>query len=272
MKIHILLAATACAAALALPASAQDWTGFYAGVTAGYGDPSDHSGEVLTFDTNRDGVFNDVVRTGAGADAFSPGFCDGAAIGRTPADGCRTSDGNLSVGLRAGYDWQAGNWVFGGLGEIAKVRIGDDAAGFSTTPASYSFSRDLDYTLAARGRVGYAFDTLLPYATAGAVWGDLDHSFNTTNTANSFTPSDGGDNWGYQLGGGVEWKWSDRISLGVEYLYTSLDDGDYVIDVGRGTAPLTNPFLLTNSAGTYMRRSEDKFEYSTINATMSFRY
>lgn len=36
------------------------------------------------FDTNRDGNFNDTVRTTLGANAFSEGFCQGAAQGRTP--------------------------------------------------------------------------------------------------------------------------------------------------------------------------------------------
>lgn len=272
-----LLAAAAltAASAVAMPALAQtggDWSGFYVGGSVGYSDPKGNSGETLEFDTNRDGAYGDTVRTTAGADAFSPGFCDGAAIGRTPADGCRGSDGNLNLALRAGYDWQMGNWVFGGLGEIAQVRIGNDAAGFSTTPASYSFSRDLDYTIAARGRAGYAFDRYLAYGAAGVVWGDVSHSFNTTNTANSFTPTDDGDNWGYQVGGGVEMMLTEKISIGVEYLYTSLKDEDYAIDVGRGTAPVTNPFLITNAAGTYMRRTEDKLDYNTLNITAAYRF
>jgi len=69
------------------------------------------------FDTNRDGNFNDTVLTTLGANAFSPGFCQGAAQGRTPADGCRSGeDGNLNYSLRAGYDWQFGNWVVGTVG------------------------------------------------------------------------------------------------------------------------------------------------------------
>lgn len=32
------------------------------------------------FDTSLDGNFTDTVRTVAGADAFSPGFCGGAAV------------------------------------------------------------------------------------------------------------------------------------------------------------------------------------------------
>ena len=34
----------------------------------------------VVFDTNRDGTYGDTVRTIANVDAFSPGFCGGAAM------------------------------------------------------------------------------------------------------------------------------------------------------------------------------------------------
>ena len=270
----LALAALASVAATAGTAHAQtaDWSGLYFGGAVGYSEQSGSSGERLVFDTNRDGTYGDTVRTGAGADAFSPGFCSGAAVGNAPGAGCRTTDGNLNLALRAGYDWQFGNWVVGGLAEISKSRIGDDVSAFSTTPASYTFTRDLDYTIAARARAGYAFDRFLAYGTAGAAWGEIDHSFTTTNTANSFTPSGDSDNTGYQVGGGFEWLWTDNLSLGVEYLRTSLDDDDYQVDIGPGTAPLTNPFRIVNPAGTFTQRTEDKFEYDTVNLTATLRY
>lgn len=271
---HLAFAALAGLASTATSAQAQtaDWNGFYFGGSVGYSEQSDNAGERLVFDTDRDGAYDDTVRTGLGADAFSPGFCSGAAQGNAPGAGCRVTDGNLDLALRAGYDWQFGNWVVGGLAEVSRARIGDDVSAFSTTPASYTFTRDLDYTIAARARAGYAFDRFLAYGTAGAAWGEIDHSFTTTNRANSFTPSGDGDNTGYQVGGGVEWLWNDQLSLGVEYLKTSLDDNDYRVDIGPGTAPLTNPFRLVNPAGTFTQRTGDKFEYDTVKLTAIWRY
>lgn len=269
------MAALAGLSAIGAPALAQDaadWSGFYVGGSVGYSEQASNDGETLLFDTNRDVTFDDTVRTGAGANAFSPGFCSGAAIGNAPAAGCRTTDGNINLALRAGYDWQFGNWVVGGVAEASKVRIGDDASGFSTTPASYTFTRDLDYVLAARARAGYAFDRYLVYGTAGFAWGELDHSFTTTNTANSFTPSGDGDNAGYQVGAGFEMMLGESMSVGVEYLRTSLDDDEYTVDIGPGTAPPTNPFRLVNTAGTFTKRSEDKFEYDTFSVTAAWRY
>lgn len=260
-------------------AQTSDWTGLYVGGGAGYSMKSD-DGETVVFDTDRDGVFDDTVRTGAGADAFSPGFCTGAAQGRIPSDGCRTTDDNVNFNLRAGYDVQMGEFVFGLVGEYSVVNIGDDVSAFSTTPASYTFTRDLNAVTALRGRAGYAWDNSLIYATGGWAWGDMDHSFTTTNGANSFTSSGGDDVQGYQMGIGYEMQMDGMgmmgwmgpgWSLGVEYLWTSLDDGDFEVAVGPGTAPPTNPFLLANPTGTDMRRTNEDFEYGSFGVTLNWR-
>lgn len=271
---RIVLTAVAGFAASAAPALAQtsDWSGLYIGGSAGMSEASGNSGETLVFDTDRNGQFGDTVNTAAPANAFSPGFCSGISNGNTPAAGCITSDGEFAYSVRAGYDWQMGPFVFGLVGEASKSDIGDAVTGFSTTPASYTFQRQLDYTLAARARAGYAFDSFLVYGTGGFAWGELDRTFTTSNTANSFTPTGDGDASGYQVGGGFEWMLNSNLSLGLEYLRTSLDDDEYVVDVGPGTAGPTNPFLIVNPTGTFMKRSEDKFEYDTYSVTAAWRF
>ena len=80
-------------------------------------------------------------------------------------------------------------------------------------------------------------------ATAGAAKAKVENSFRTTNGANSFTETVNEDDAdGYQLGAGVEWKLAPNLSLTGEYLYSNLQPGDYVVRVGQGTAPATNPF------------------------------
>ena len=107
------------AAALAPSALAQtaDWTGLYVGVQAGLAKELGKT-ERVAFDTNRDGNFNDTVFTAGGANAFSPGFCNGSARGARKllaAERVRTD--NLGYGVRAGYDWQFGNLVVGAVGD-----------------------------------------------------------------------------------------------------------------------------------------------------------
>lgn len=256
------------------PATAQtaDWSGLYFGGTVGVSAADPEGGERVVFDTNLDGGYGDTVRTGTGANAFSPGFCSGFSYGRTPGEGCRDDvDENGSYALKAGYDWQAGSLVFGVLGEVSLVNLSDDVSAFSTTPASYTFIRDVNHMAAVRGRAGYALGDGLFYATGGAVWADIDHDFSTTNGANSFTPSDGGENWGYQLGGGFEFQLKRNVSIGLEYIFSDIKDEDYVVAVGQGSAPPTNPFLLVDPAGTNMIRSDDNIKVHQLGVALNWR-
>ncbi|UDF04549.1 outer membrane protein [Asticcacaulis sp. AND118] len=269
-----LLCLTTLAGALAWPAAAQTWSGPYGGVHIGAAKPAEKSDERLIFDTNQDGNYGDTVNTAAPANAFSPGFCDGSPRGNNAGAGCNDDGDGYDIGLRAGYDWQAGNIVYGLLGEWSAVDIEDSVTGFSTTPAAYHFKRSPDVVSALRGRLGYGTDNWLAYGTAGVAWTRMDRDFRTTNAANSFTPRGGDDEnaMGYQAGLGLERRMNDAWSLGVEYLYTSFEDEDYTVRVGPGTAPASNPFLIVNATGTDMRRDEDKFDYHSVRLVANFRF
>lgn len=276
--IKTLVAATSVAALamVAMPAAAQDWSGFYIGGQAGWLAPSQDEGERILFDTNLDGTFTDTVRTAAGADAFSPGFCDGTPNGNNAGAGCSDDDdGAGEFGVRAGYDIHtSGGWVLGVVGEWTSTSAEDAVTGFSTTPASYTFQREVTSVAAIRARVGYAMDTWLPYVTAGYATAQVDETYSTSNTANSFTPTSGDtDADGFQIGGGIEKKLTDSFTVGVEYLYSDLDVNDsLVVRTGPGTAPATNPFLIVNPAGTNQIRSSDSLELHSFRVTAAFRF
>lgn len=264
--------ALACAAvAMCGAAHAQDWQGAYIGGQAGYVFQPDDDGETILFDTDLDGTFGDTVNTTAPANAFSPGFCGGAANGATPAAGCSSDDDAGEYGLRAGYDWQFGNWVLGAVGEVSWTDVEDSVSAFSTTPAFYTMTREANWIAAARARGGYAFGNLLFYGTGGFAWADIDHSFTTSNGVNTFTESGDDEVTGYQLGGGVEWNVSPQWRLGAEYIYTNLDDDDYRVRAS-GPAPATNPFILVNPDGTDFRRSDDEFDFDSLRLTVSYRF
>lgn len=264
------------AAAPAFAQSGEDaWSGFYVGGQIGGSEPANDDGSRVLFDTNLDGGFGDTVNTAAGADAFSPGFCDGAALGRTPAAGCSDDKGGAEGGVRAGYDWQSGRWVYGVLVEYTENDARDSVTAYSTTPAFYTMTRDLDRTLALRARLGMAFgenSDWLAYATAGAARGRIDNSFSTSNAANAFVQSGSSDANGFQAGLGIERKVLENFSVGLEYLYTRLKDDEFRVRATPGTAPATNPFLIVNPAGTDFRRSDEDFEVGSLRLTATLRF
>jgi opacity protein-like surface antigen len=270
----ITLAAAAAAAILAVPSLApaeeNGWKGGYIAVNGGYGFQPDDAGETIRFDKNLDGDFSDTVTTAAGVNAFSPGFCGGGAITPVPSGGCTADEDGADFGGRLGYDFQSGRLVFGLVAEGSTADLTDSVSAFSVTPARYAFTRELSWLGAVRARVGVASDRVLVYATGGGVRGSIKNSFNTSNTVNTFVRSDDDSAFGFQAGGGVEFRVS-RLSLGTEYLYTNLSDKDrYTVRV-QGPAPATNAFILTNPNGTDFRHS-DGFKFGTVRVTAAYRF
>jgi opacity protein-like surface antigen len=252
-------------------AQSTDWTGFYAGGRIGGLKQPSGNNERVEFDTNLDGSFGDTVRTAAGADAFSPGFCDGAANDRTPAAGCVGDDEGADGALMLGYDVQFGSVLVGLVGEIGRGKAEDSVAAFSTTPAFYTMTRRLRTNGAIRARVGVPFGDTLPYLTAGVAAAKIDHRFVTSNGINSFTER--GDDktvYGSRVGAGVEQRFG-RFTIGALYLYSNYKDDDYRVRAA-GPAPATNPFILVNPSGTDFRRSDERFKTRSLSATASYHF
>lgn len=272
---RLLLAASTAALALsAAPALAQDWSGPYIGIHGGYGQTNDQDDERLRFDRNLDGNFGDTVRTAAGADAFSPGSCGGSPNGNTPADGCDDDFNAAEAGVRAGWDFQFGSFVVGGLIEYSEVSAEDSVTSYSTTPANYVFERKLENLAAIRARLGYAMGPALFYGTAGVATGEMSNQFYSSNGVNSFDATVNEDEAdGYQAGGGIEYRLAGNLTLTGEYIYTSLEAPAFTIRVGRGIAPANNPFVLTpNTTGTDIIRSNSRFGLHAVRIGMNYRF
>jgi outer membrane immunogenic protein len=278
MKALSLLVASAAAVACATPALAQsdrdksqDFNGPYVGVVGGYTVQPNDGRETLVFDTNQDGTYGETVNTSGGANAFAPGFCGGSPTSTANLN-CRNDKDGFEYFGKLGYDKRMGNFVVGAVLEGGRSEASDRVTGFSSTPAAYRFNRSADYQANARLRAGYTpGGGVLFYATGGGAYAKLDNKFSTTNSVNSFADNGRTNGWGYVAGGGAEAMLTKNISLGLEYLYTDIQDDDFVVNVGQGTAPATNPFLL-NGGGTDIKRSDDHFRTHSVRASLNFRF
>ncbi len=276
-RTAIYLAAVAASTLFAAPAFADEekggFNGAYASVFGGYSMTKDGTADRLTFDRNNDGTYGDTVTTSSGADAFSPGFCNGSFATSAPT-GCGNDRNRGEYGARIGYDAQmGGNLVLGGLIEINKSDAQEVTSAFSTTPAAYEISRKLDYAVSARARLGFtAGSRFLIYATGGGSYARIKHTFRTTNTANAFTPNRDGDMvWGWQAGAGAEYLIAKNISLGAEYLHSRYSDNKYSVAVTAGTAGPTNPFLL-GGGQTNIKPGRNNLTLDSVRAVLSFRF
>lgn len=263
-----LAAATLMTAASAMADTGDRSThfnGLYIGAGGGFdAQPADNRNDVV-FDNNGDGKFDNTVVTGTGANAFAPGFCSGYPNGgsRLAADGCKGDKDRGEFFARVGYDRRMGNFVVGAVLEGAKTYAVDRTTAFSSTPHFYNFQRGIDWMGAARLRAGYTPNGgVLFYATGGGVYARMDHEFSTSNTTSSFVQNGKNDAWGYQVGGGLEAMVMKNISVGMEYLYTDINDDKYYVTATGG------PF----GAGTNMRPGDQGFKYHAIRGTVAFRF
>lgn len=249
------------------PVDERPFQGLYVGGFVSYDVQPNDPGESIIF--NRNG--SATVTTAAGADAFSPGFCNGRATAAVPDNGCRNDRDDVAYGGRIGFDVQKRWLVLGALAEFGDSQITDSVSAFSTTPASYTMTRSLDWEAGFRGRVGFAARNTLFYGTGGAGYARIRSDFSTTNTANAFATTGTRNKWGVQYGGGIEQKIGRNFSIGLEYLYHDYDAPDARVQVTQGTAPATNPFVLGGTTTTFAR-SDNKFNWHSLRLTASFRF
>jgi outer membrane immunogenic protein len=279
MRKSIAAAILLSATTIATPAFAQDsdpleFDGFYVGGSIG-ATFSDNEDETILFDRNLDGTFGDTVSTAAGANAFSTGFC-GGTVGTSPTRpgaGCDSEETALEFSARAGFDRQWGNFVIGGIVEVGMSDASSGVTAFSTTPASYTFNREMELLANLRLRAGVTVTpTTLVYATGGVGYATFDSSFTTTNTVNSVARDLDEESVGFVLGAGLEQKIGRNMSVGIEYLYQQYEDESAVRLGNSGTTPATNPFLLGNANGTDFIRSDESFDLHSLRAVLNFRF
>jgi outer membrane immunogenic protein len=118
------------------------------------------------------------------------------------------------IGGTIGYNWQIGPWVLGLEGDIDWTNInGKVTNGFCPFTCETSNS----WLGTARGRVGYAFNNIMPYLTGGLALGNV----------KATTPFFGGKddtNVGWTVGGGLEVGLYGGWTAKAEYLYVNLGE------------------------------------------------
>lgn len=121
------------------------------------------------------------------------------------------------IGGTVGYNQQFGQWVAGIEADLAYTDV-DDSVSVGVASASF----DLDYLATVRGRIGYAWDRTLLYATGGVAFGRT--SVRLDNGVVAVRSRDTSVGW--VVGAGVEYAFTDNWSAKAEYNYIDLGDVD----------------------------------------------
>lgn len=216
-------------------AAAYNWTGFYVGLNAG--------GAWGTADPNTSATCNVSSAPGFSNPYF---VCPAGAIVGAAGSGSMSNDAFIGGG-QIGYNLQSNSAVYGIELDFDSfnLKTARQATGLegSGTPFTITSSLSTNWLFTARGRVGWAFDSLLAYVTGGLAVTDLigSNSYRDTGFAQG---GPGGGTWtasetklGWTVGSGFEWALARNWSAKVEYLYVkfgSLGASGSVIGTGGG--------------------------------------
>lgn len=194
------LAGRAIAPAYVSRPPAFTWTGFYVGANAGY---ATRTGKDYTF-------------------AVQPGYFSSspATVGTIQSE--RTGDGFLA-GAQVGYNYQVGNFVIGAENDLQYLDLGKKKstysfAGSGAIPLGFNYNgpdKKTEYFATGRARIGYAFDNLLVFGSAGLAYGQL-------KSENCLGSKCDNGKIGFAVGAGVEYALSQKWSVKVEGLYVNL--------------------------------------------------
>jgi outer membrane immunogenic protein len=122
-------------------------------------------------------------------------------------------------GGQVGYNWQAGQWVFGIEGDFQGTGQDRSDSGI-IAGIPFTVDQSLPWFATLRGRVGYAPGPWLLYVTGGVAW--LRYELEVSAPGGSV--SDHTTNAAWTLGGGVEWMFMPKWSAKLEYLYMDTTD------------------------------------------------
>jgi outer membrane immunogenic protein len=168
-----------------LPAAVYSWTGVYLGINGGFG---------------------------TGNSNWSDGLV--GTTGSFPISG-------YLIGGTAGFNYQIGEYVFGIEGDGDWTNLNGNSG--STCGAITAVltppvgcQTQSQWLATVRGRVGYAFDRILLYGTAGAAFGNIQTGLNPPSTFDSSIEA------GWTVGAGLEYAFAQSWTAKVEYLFVDL--------------------------------------------------
>jgi len=156
-------------------------------------------------------------------------------------------------GIQAGYNWQAGNVVYGAEVDFDALDLNGSRSittEYLSAPGTFftiNQSIKTDWLFTARPRIGWVSNNWLLYATGGLAVTEL--KFNNTFTDTFAAAYESGSisktEAGWVVGGGVEYGFTNNWSAKLEYLY--MDFGD-VSSSGVVSTSIADTATLSHSA------------------------
>jgi outer membrane immunogenic protein len=150
-----------------------------------------------------------------------------------------SSDTEFIGGVHFGVNWQFGSLLIGSEDDV-------------------NFADNINYLATVRGRLGWVSNNWLVYATGGLASIDTDFSATVISADEGPTRFKHSDTaLGGVVGGGLEYKATSNLSLGVEGLFYDFGTKTTRLAASHGT----EPFIL-----------EDNLDFATVRARLSYYF
>lgn len=221
--------------------SSFTWTGFYAGVSAGYGwsatdqNVSDHGFTYLAPSYSKD-------------------------------------SGSFLFGLQAGYNHQLNqNVVLGAEADINFARLKSrEGSSFSYNGSgvghyNYDVGTKIKWYGTLRGRVGFLpTERLMVYGTGGLAFADVKTAGSDLAIENNAVWNSGGSTsdvrWGWTLGAGTEYALTSNLTAKLEYSYVSLSSDKNRVGAG----------VFSNNYGGFLIKDDPSFH--AVKAGLNYKF
>ena len=216
-----------------------NWAGIYIGINGGYGFGSSTWTDPLNPGGSTSGSFN----------------TNGGLVGGTL--GVNFQTGAFVFGVEGDIDWQALKGSSSNLFCTSVLSSGASTA----VAAGANCETKSNWIGTVRGRVGYAADRVLFYATAGGAFGNVEAGL-------VGFPFQSTTKFGWTAGAGFEFAFADNWTAKVEYLYASLGNSSCNTAASCG---FDAPATLTPTAAVPANDTV-KFAESMIRAGVNFKF
>jgi outer membrane immunogenic protein len=174
---------------------------------------------------------------------------DTVTIGGAGTGTLAGSGSNILGGGQAGFNWQIIEPVVLGMEADFQGTSGGQTITGAAGPAIVNATAKTPYFGTVRGRIGYAYNRFMLYATAGGVFGDNTLT-GTVSKIGSFSNSTTYTSW--TAGGGIELALGGRFSAKFEYLY---------IGSPSSSPPILGQTALTQSSHTDLGRAGVNYRF-----------
>ena len=237
-----------------------NWTGFYVGVNAG-------------------GIWSSGSRS---ATLVDPGF---AWLSTYFPGGIGNNQSGFIGGGQVGYNYQWTSWVFGAEADFQGTTL-NKTYNYASTPFGsivngtiiptalvgdhlyVNAKANLDWLGTVRGRVGFVAtpdNRLLIYGTGGLAYAGGSSSYNVYDAVGGayWSGNPSSTRTGWTIGGGVEYAWTNNITIRAEYLY---------VDLGSRTINTTPNLAAATALPNVYATARINYDASIVRAAINYKF